>query len=139
MRLRSRSLRQDAVRFLALTGAVIAASVAAVLALRLGSGDTEAAAGAATAAVAVAASAAAAGGVPLVVLAAAALPAVIFAVLSGLVLMLAGAAVLPAMLPNGMEAVGPGATALMLPALAWTAAGAIGLCLRALRALIFRG
>jgi len=135
---RSRSSRQDAARFLALGGAVIAASLAASLLLRIGAGDTEEAAGTATAAVALGASAAAAAGTALVMLAAAAVPAFVFAVLSGFVLMLAGAVILPAVLPAGMEAVGPGAMALMLPVLAWTAAAAIGLCLRALRALIFR-
>jgi hypothetical protein len=135
---RSRSSRQDAARFLALAGAVIAASLAAAVALRLGAGDTEEAAGQATAAVALGASAAAAAGVGLVALAAAALPAVAFAVLSGFVLMFAGALILPVILPGGLEAVGPGAMALMLPVLAWSAAGAIGLCLRALRALLGR-
>jgi len=138
MPLLARDVRTDLRRFAALVAAGLVFATAFALGGRAALGDTAEAAEAALTATALALTVLAAAGAVLVALAFRAPVACLCAAASGLALMLGAALPLVVLLPRGMEATGPGATALMLPAVAGFAAVPVGLVLRAVRAFLAR-
>lgn len=136
MAIMAETARRDLARFLWLLLALLAAQFLAAAAIRVAAGDTGEAAATAVTALALGGSAAALVGTALVAVAAAPLRAALGAAGCGMVLMCGSAIAVPLVLPEGVATLGPAAMGLMLPALVWPLAAALGLPLRLLTGLL---
>jgi|GEM_PF-3188635 len=130
--------RTDLRRFAVRLGAGLGLAPVLAVSSRAAWGDTIEAAEAVLTAASLALAALAAAASALVALAARALVACLLAAALGVTLMLGATLPIVLVLPRGMEAIGPEAMALLLPALAGFAAVPAGLALKALFALVRR-